>query len=234
MTRLMVMTFWGKERFAETGGSHGHDHHGGTPHESPFSMVLPLIVLAVGAVLAGFAGIPEGLTGGRITNYFEKFLEPSIARPGSSSAELDRAGLFRTPLEPRSEESLKHGQAAQDHGTEWALMIVSSVIALAGIGIGLFWFGREPLWQPPKLLEDKYYVDEAYNAAIVQPLKVGSTNVLWKFIDVGIIDGAVNGAGYLAKWLGGLGSQLQSGLARSYVAMVVFGALLIIGYFVIK
>jgi NADH-quinone oxidoreductase subunit L len=96
------------------------------------------------------------------------------------------------------------------------------------------WFNRRPLWEPPRLLEEKYHVDEAYNAAVVQPIKVGSTNILWKIIDVGIIDGAVNAAGFMASRLGGALRYLQSGLARSYVAVVIFGALLLIGYFVIR
>src|ERR1041384_1932210 len=70
MTRLMVLTFWGSERFQDTEaapGAHsaGGDHHSGSPHESPVSMVLPLIVLAAGAVFAGYLGVPEGLSGGK-------------------------------------------------------------------------------------------------------------------------------------------------------------------------
>jgi NADH-quinone oxidoreductase subunit L len=84
------------------------------------------------------------------------------------------------------------------------------------------------------LLEEKYYVDEAYDAAIVNPVKVGSTRLLWKIIDVGIIDGAVNAAGRVASRLGNALRYLQSGFARSYVAVVVLGALLIIAYFVIR
>ena len=127
-----------------------------------------------------------------------------------------------------------HSEASEDHGLELTLTVVSVIIALAGMGIGWVWFNRKPLWQPPRLLEEKYHVDEVYDAAIVQPIKTGSTRVLWKFIDVGIIDGAVNGAGHLASLLGGAIRYLQSGLARGYVAVVVLGALLIIGYFVIK
>jgi NADH-quinone oxidoreductase subunit L len=114
------------------------------------------------------------------------------------------------------------------------LTVVSTVIALVGIGIGWLWFKRKPLWEPPSLLEQKYYVDELYDATVIQPIKAGSISVLWKFIDVRIIDGAVNGAGLLAAAFGGALRYLQSGLARGYVAMVVLGALLIIGYFVFK
>ena len=84
------------------------------------------------------------------------------------------------------------------------------------------------------MLEEKYYVDELYDAVVVQPIKQGSTNVLWKVIDVHVIDGAVNGAGHFARMLGGSLRYLQSGLARSYVAVLVLGALLLIGYFVMK
>jgi NADH-quinone oxidoreductase subunit L len=118
--------------------------------------------------------------------------------------------------------------------TEWILMIVSVLIAVAGIGIGWRWFNKNPLWQPPRLLEEKYRVDEVYDATIIQPIKQGSTNILWRFIDVQIIDGLVNAAGAAAKQFGGLMRYLQSGFARSYVALVVLGALLIIGYFILR
>ena len=229
MTRLMVLTFWGKERMASsqsTPAAHSapgeHGRHEALAHESPGSMVLPLAVLALGAALVGFLGVPEGLSGGKLGNYFEDFLKPSIAsaqRAGDEPAEWTAyAPIFSS--------------ASEDHGLEIELTVVSSLIALLGIGGGWLWFKRKPLWEPPSLLEHKYYVDEAYDAAIVQPIKVGSINLLWKIIDVRIIDGAVNGAGHLASLFGGALRHLQSGLARSYVALVVLGALLIIGYFV--
>lgn len=201
-------------------------------------MVIPLIVLAIGAALAGFLGAPEGLSGGRIPNYFERLLEPSIARSAEAGHAPERAAeidILRPPLRSQSAQQLASEPAAnEDHGLEFKLTLVSSIIALLGIGLGWVWFKRKPLWQPPSLLEHKYYVDEAYDAAVIQPIKVGSINVLWKFIDVHVIDGAVNGAGHAARLCGGGLRYLQSGLARSYVAIVVLGALLIIGYFVIK
>jgi NADH-quinone oxidoreductase subunit L len=233
MTRLMVLTFWGKQRMGSSesapaahSASSGHEHHGGPPRESPASMVIPLVALALGAALAGFLGVPEGLSGGKLGNYFEHFLKPSIAsghQAGDQPAE-------RTAFAPLTASTA----TSDDHGTEIELTIVSSVIAFLGIGIGWVWFNRKPLWVPPGLLEHKYYVDEVYDATVIQPIKVGSINLLWKFIDVRIIDGAVNGAGQLAGLFGGALSYLQSGLARSYVAVVVLGALLIIGYFVMR
>jgi NADH-quinone oxidoreductase subunit L len=242
MTRLMVLTFWGSERFkAAEPASEAHSvadaHHSGPPRESPRSMVLPLMVLAVGAVFAGFLGVPEGLSGGKIPNYFERLLEPSIS--SSKSMEVrEHLGEATRPSLPENSQvrvlptALVESHA--EHGLERTLTVVSIVIALGGIAAGWVWFKRKPLWEPPRLLEEKYYVDELYDATIVQPIKQGSTNVLWKVIDVHIIDGAVNGAGHLASMFGGVLRYLQSGLARSYVAVLVLGALLIIGYFVMK
>jgi NADH-quinone oxidoreductase subunit L len=238
MTRLMVLTFWGKERFGASEAAPGahstteaQDHHPGIPHESPASMVIPLVVLAVGAALVGYLGIPESLSGGRVPNYFERLIEPSIARSveGAHGIELAHAQSTRVAeSEPASRS------AAEGHSLELTLTVVSSIVALLGICVGWVWFNRKPLWEPPRLLEEKYYVDEVYDAAVVQPIKQGSTNVLWKIVDVHIIDGAVNGAGHLASLLGTGLRYLQSGLARSYVAVLVLGALLIIGYFVIR
>jgi NADH-quinone oxidoreductase subunit L len=257
MTRLMVLTFFGKERLgapqhneARRDHTHGdesdqavtprgvgpeeHEHHSGPPHESPPSMVVPLVVLAIGAVLAGFLGVPEGLSGGRIPNVFEHLLEPSIARlgeaPHAPSAEHAAPAEHVVPSAGRAAPP----QSSEDHGTEIMLTVISVIIAVAGIFIGWVWFNRRPLWQPPRVLEEKYYVDELYGAAVVQPVKVGSDRLLWKIIDVGIIDGAVNAAGVLASQLGSAMRHLQSGLARSYVAVVIFGALIVIGYFVIR
>ena len=203
-------------------------------------MVIPLVVLAIGAAVVGYVGIPEGLSGGKIPNYFERLLEPSLAHPGESSQgnahETTAVGGDLQP--PLRGQAALHPTTAPpaegDHGLEIKLTVFSSVIALLGIGLGWVWFKRTPLWEPPSLLEHKYYVDEAYDAAIVQPIKQGSIYVLWKFVDVNIIDGAVNGAGQLANLFGNILRYLQSGLARSYVAILVLGAVLIIGYFVIK
>lgn len=197
-------------------------------------MVIPLVVLAIGAALAGYAGVPEGLSGGRIPNYFERLLEPSISHSGQT---VGAAKVATEPIPPVAHEAVLqsgHATPAENHGLELKLTLISSIIAILGIGLGWVWFNRKPLWEPPSLLEHKYYVDEVYDAAIVQPIKQSSTSILWKIIDVHIIDGGVNGAGYLASLLGGILRRLQSGLARSYVAVLVFGALLLIGYFAIR
>ncbi len=223
MTRLIVLTFWGDERFevSDTASPHPSELHGHAvrPHESPKSMLIPLIVLAVGAIFVGFVGVPQILSVGGTENYFEDFIRHSVEEVAPHLYRGDAGGM---------------NVIIEEQRVEWDLLIASSAVALTGMGLGWWWFRRKPLWKPPSLLEHKYYVDEVYDAAVVQPIKHGSIDILWKFIDVRIIDGAVNGAGQLAGLFGGTLRYLQSGLARSYVALVVLGALLIIGYFVIR
>ena len=222
MTRLIVLTFWGKERFPASDVASEHDHrneHPTRPHESPKSMLVPLVVLAAGAVFVGFLGVPDILTPGDMENYFEHFIQHSVEDG-------------RLKLSPIQDEPYLAWYKL--HGIERDLIIVSTIIAVLGLAIGWLWFKRKPLWQPPRLLENKYYVDELYDATVVQPIKLSSIRILWKFIDVRIIDGAVNGAGQIAAIFGLALRYFQAGLARGYVAIVVLGALLIIGYFVIK
>ena len=128
-------------------------------------MTVPLVVLAAGALLVGYLGVPEGLSGGKIPNYFEHFLKPSIAESNAQHTEV--ASNTRTDRSLQT-EAPHQGPAtgAEDHSLELTLTGVSIVIALAGIGIGWLWFKRKPLWNPPGLLEDKYYVDELYDAVV--------------------------------------------------------------------
>jgi NADH-quinone oxidoreductase subunit L len=231
MTRLMVITFFGPERFREqhheSADKHGGGHHPDSdgeheavePRESPRSMTVPLIVLALGAVLAGYINVPQRLTGGKIPSYLERLLEPSIA------AENSRIQQDHFVPGPVVEEA---GSA----GTELMLTIVSSIIAILGIALAWIWFKQQPLWQPPKILEEKYKVDEIYDAAVVHPIGALSTSILWKVIDTRIIDGLVNGTGRVTAWIGKVIRHVESGFAREYVAVVVLGAVVIIGYFI--
>jgi len=108
---------------------------------------------------------------------------------------------------------------------------ISIAVGLLGIGIGWLWFQRRPLYEMPRLLENKYYVDEIYDAALVGPIKTGSREGLWRFFDVGVIDGIVNGVGRGTREIGGLLRYLQPGFVRSYAAIILIGALAVVGYF---
>ena len=109
---------------------------------------------------------------------------------------------------------------------------VSVLIALAGIGIGWTIFRKRPLLQLPSILERKYYVDEIYDAAIIRPIEVGSREGLWKIFDIGVIDGFLHSIGEAVVEAGRLGRHLQAGFVRAYAAIILTGALIIIGLFV--
>ena len=235
MTRMMVMTFWGQERFGhDHEAQHGHDAHDdqghhGKPHESPPVMWIPLAVLAVLSVIGGWIGIPASMGG---SNHFEHFLEPTIARvvPAGEAA----------PGEIKAAPAVEgHGAVAaaeEHHDTTIELGLAGLSLLLAGVGIGLGYviWKKNPLRAMPRLLENKYYVDEIYNGALINPIEGTSRWVLWKFIDVLIIDGIVNGVARLMSGLGGWLRGMQTGFARSYAAIILIGAIAVIGWFAFR
>ncbi len=197
MTRMMVMTFWGKERFDAA------HHH---PHESPKIMTIPLIVLAVLSTVGGFIGIPYAFVN-RDINVIEHTLEPVIAHLGP--VVIDHSHL--------NEERL--------------LALGSVIIALIGIGIGWMIFKKRPTLEMPRVLENKYYVDEIYDATLIRPIVSGSREGLWKLIDIGVIDGLLHGIGQSVTELGRLARYMQAGFVRAYAAIILIGALILIGLF---
>ena len=122
-------------------------------------------------------------------------------------------------------------------------MVVSSVIALLGIGIAawFFLFNRALADSVAKsfaavhgTLLNKYWVDELYDATIVQPVKWASDHVLWKVIDVWIIDGIVNGVGLFVRGSAALMRMVQTGSIRTYAASLVLGVVLVLGYYLMQ
>jgi NADH-quinone oxidoreductase subunit L len=183
----------------------GHQAPHGHLHDAPPAMAFVLIVLAIGSVVAGWAGL-----GGR----FEHFLEPSFAP-----------------------ESVRE---VADTSAEIPLMIVSIVVAFAGIGLATYYFLKNRRAADAvaarfaglyRLLLNKYYVDEIYDAAIVQPIRIASEDGLWKVVDVRVIDGAVNGAGEIVGGSSELMRRLQTGSVRAYAASLFVGVVLILGYY---
>lgn len=240
MTRMMVMTFWGKERFGKAGDHHAHEAHGddhghghGKPHESGWLMVAPLVVLAVLSAVGGFVGVPAALGG---SNHFEHFLEPVIAQVqphGATEAHAPATGESHGAVasEPVAAAPVAKAEEHHDTTTELALTGLSVLLGLIGIGIGFAVFGKNPLKQMPKILEDKYKIDELYDEAIVTPIETVSREGLWKVVDVKIIDGFVNGVARLFGGLAGVLRHTQTGFARGYAAVILLGAIVVIGYF---
>jgi NADH-quinone oxidoreductase subunit L len=203
MTRLMALTFWGKSRFpAKT-----------HPHESPASMTIPLIVLAVLSVAGGWIGIPHVIThtlGLHIPNVMEEWLGPRL-----------------TPIPNQLEGSAF---------VEWGLMGVS--VSLAGCSASLAYYlyilkpaALDALYGKLKFVHrviyNKYWVDEAYFAFIIRPL-VQFSRFLWAKIDVMVIDRAT----YLISELiieGGRGLRImQSGNLQQYALYMVVGLVVIL------
>ncbi|MDR3763442.1 MAG: NADH-quinone oxidoreductase subunit L [Acidobacteriota bacterium] len=257
MFRLIYLTFFGQGRM-----SHEVEHH---IHESPRSMTVPLIVLALCSVFAGYLGVSPSIA--RIvglhgqTNRFEHFLAP----------------VFENHAEASASGGVVKEEAPEEESTpiEYGLMLLSVAAAVAG------WMSarrayantaqqvREPIAiaAPPvyRTLLNKYYVDEAYDYAITGRRALGSTRLgaigageaLWKF-DARVVDGGVNGAGWLTRFTGrvsswwdkwiidGLGVNgpafvvrmmsyptkiLQAGLLQWYALVMIFGLAGLLWYY---
>ena len=234
MFRIVFLTFYGARASVGQGdqvpagrGSSLAGHaapaagdaaHGGHLHDAPPFMAVPLMLLAVGAVVAGYAGVPAALGGG---NRIERFLEPSFAVGAHHVASL--------PV------------ASGDEPSELGLMGLATVVALAGIGIAAFLFLKrrdaaaalaQRFAGVHRLLLRKYYVDEVYQAAVVNPVVVGSEKGLWRGVDVGVIDGAANGVGRLVRGTSGVLRLVQTGSIRAYAASLFLGVVLVLAYLV--
>jgi NADH-quinone oxidoreductase subunit L len=209
MARLMAMTFFGANRTGEK--ERGH------LHEAPWIMTGPLLVLGLLSIAGGWLNLPSFVPesfGPR--ELLHRWLEPITAAGNSVAGE--------TPL--------PHGSA------ETMLVGLAVVIAV----VGLVWGYRATLAKPIptahaapaevgfwRVLYHKYYIDEFYDAVIVRPL-VACSNLLWRRVDQGVIDGAgVNGPARMARALGWLGGQLQTGQLGLYIAVFVVGALYVLG-----
>ncbi|HKG96966.1 MAG TPA: hypothetical protein VKA97_04100, partial [Pyrinomonadaceae bacterium] len=121
--------------------------------------------------------------------------------------------------------------SSEETTAERALAGLSVLVGLLGIGAGWYLFQRRPLLQMPRLLENKYYVDEIYDAGLIQPIKAVSREGFWKIIDIGVIDGILHSIGEVVTEAGRLARHLQAGFVRGYAAIILAGALILIGLF---
>jgi NADH-quinone oxidoreductase subunit L len=236
MFRLVFLAFHGERAPDTAAHAAGHESPHGHLHDAPRPMAIALIVLAIGAVLAGYVGVP-GVLGG--SNRIEAFLEPSFAEP--TGADLPGGGIPGAGGEAAGVEhaAAMEPAAAGNPALEGTLMLTSTFVAFAGIGLAwLLFLKRRDLADAAarrfqglhRLLLNKYYVDEIYDAGIVQPVKIVSEQGLWKGVDVGVIDGAVNGAGVTVRTASEALRLLQTGSIRAYAASLMLGAVLILGY----
>ena len=208
MWRLMALAFWGEPR-----DRHAFDH----AQESPATMTAPLVILAIGALLAGLLGLPR-IWGGSFA--IEGWLEPALT--------FGRSGL----VVPNPE----HGSAA----LAWSLMALSTTVALAAGFLGWNVYRRGTAAEEAfssrfpvlyRVLSNKFYVDEAVEALILGPARWGG-HFLWKAFDVVIIDGiGVNLPGAFTRVGGDLAAQAQTGRVRNYALGMAIGAVLLLWIF---
>ena len=160
-------------------------------------------------------------------NRLETFLHPSFVAHGSEASVGEEAPASES--EPPGSGSL-----------ELRLMAISVAVALAGIGLAYVLFlkrrglaerlaGRFP--GVHRVLLHKYYVDEIYDGAIVQPIRIVATDGLWRGVDAGFIDGAVNGVGTVVQGFSAGLRRVQTGSVRGYAAWLLIGVLVIMGYY---
>ena len=178
----------------------GTDEQAQHLHESPFAMTLPLILLALASAIAGAIGIPE-LMGGH--HWLSHQLTPIV-------------GVTK--------------EAALSHSTEWALMGASVSIAVIALLIAVNRYKRQADGEPQtalgKFLYNKWYVDELYNNAIVQPLNKFA-GFLKETIEKNIIDGAVNGTGKIVQYSARKIRLIQNGQVGYYILFIVLGIILL-------
>jgi NADH-quinone oxidoreductase subunit L len=200
MFRLLILTFYGAPRYTD------HDvHH---VHESPNSMLIPLVVLALLSIVAGFVGVPAVLGGG---NNIEHFLTPGAHTPAAESHATEMllmavstavalGGMFLAYLFYVAKPELPEMLAAKAHAM-YSIML------------------------------NKYYVDELYDAVIVWPLVRASREFLWKVVDIATIDGTVDAVGTSVRRAAGALRHMQSGYVRAYAGWILLGGVLIVAWF---
>jgi NADH-quinone oxidoreductase subunit L len=229
MFRLIFMTFTGEYRGAqpEAHSSHGHDEHGhGTPHESPWLMLAPLVLLGVLSIVGGWVGIG---------NRFEHFLDPVIQKVSTEQASAQNGEAVTTPV------SEGEGSSGESKSLENILMGASVLIAFSGLALAWFLYVKRPelpariadsLGGLYTLVLNKYWIDELYSAVLIGPLIALSRVVLWQTIDQKVIDGTVNESAVAARDVSQIIRQQQSGLVRSYAGWIAAGAAAVVAYMV--
>jgi len=199
--RMIFMTFFGKPRMDEETEKH--------VHESPWSMIVPLVVLAVASLLGGFLGLPGKL------GVLQRFLEPVFA-PANHILGIH-----------------EHSLAVIDY----VLMVVSLIVAMLGIAFAWFLYVRRPKDLPLffgarlrpvyKVVYNKFYVDEFFAATVVR-VTVDGSRWVWHRFDEYVIDGAVHGVAWLWQGAGRSVRPLQTGRVQNYLLGMFVGLFVIV------
>jgi NADH-quinone oxidoreductase subunit L len=204
MTRQVIMVFYGEARWndhAEENGAHGDL----TPHESPWTMVTPLVVLAGLSIVGGAMQLPFS----KKTHWLEHWLEPVVHH-----AEADI-------------------HASWAYNNKWLLLAFAIVIALTGIALSIAVYSKGKFKAiEPKILADAWRYDAAVASIVGGPGRAAFNGVA--SFDAVIVDGAVNGVATEVRSASGILRKIQSGLVRSYAAIIGLGAVLVLAWFLLR
>ncbi len=247
MFRLWYMTFSRSYRGDEQPAVHSHESsataretathsHPLHPHESPWVMLTPLVLLAVLSLVGGWVGVPAVLHG---HDEIGHFLSPVTHGQPLSFEQATVANMSGRPADVPAEAA---AEEPADSGTELTLSALSVLAGLLGWFFADLLYRRRPdlpatlsakLRSIDWLVENKYWVDEIYAGLIVKPLLFFARYALWIFFDRGLVDGGGAGIGGFNVGLGAVLRRMQSGNIRSYAGWLAFGAaaLLLITYF---
>ena len=207
MTRQVIMVFFGKARWHDAHEEHGA-HGDLTPHESPTTMVLPLVVLAGLSIVGGIIQLPSwSWIPGDLAHRLENWLVPIV-------------------------HGSEHELTSNAHDLSGPLALVAIAIALAGIAAAFLVYAKHKV-KPfePQILADGWGYDRAVSWAMGKPGRKAFDGIAWA--DAKIVDGAVNGSGSLVRIAAGRLRKVQSGNVRNYAAAIGSGVVLLLLWFVI-
>jgi len=215
MFRLYATTFLGKFR-----GSNEQEAH---LHESPWAMTLPLIVLAILSALGGVIGIPHIMGG---NHWLSGQLSSIVSTPQEAHLAVSTEWILMGVSVAIAAIALTPQEAHLAVSTEWILMGVSLAIAAIALVIALSRYSKQTDEEPSsaigKFFYHKWYIDEFYQKAIIEPLNKFAL-FLKEFIEKKVIDGAVNGTGKLVQFSARKVRLIQNGQAGYYILFMVLG-----------
>lgn len=222
-------------------------------HDSAKTMLVPLCILAFLAAVGGYLGVPHALGG---SNMFHHFLEPVIGlgdgkllhdattavAHGAHQAAHGAGHAVHAAAGHIAEAGGHHGAHHPPLWVEYLLMAISVTVAGFGVCVAYIFYIRKreiPVALAEKyafmhrLLLNKWYVDELYDIVIISPLR-GFSYFLWKGVDVTVVDGIVNGVARIVGWGSSAVRYMQSGYVQSYAVSIVFGTVVLLGYYFLK
>ena len=231
--RVYFLVFHGKERFDTTGHGHGHDEHHhaadvdhepdghghhGTPHESPWVVTLPLVLLAIPSVIIGALVVDPMLFG----KFFDGVIKVLPQHPAMHELHEEWHGWVAFGL--HAFQTVPFWLVVAGAVTAWYCYLINPKVpakiksSLSGIN---------------KVLENKYYVDWVNEQIIARGLRCLGRG-LWQTGDRGIIDGLlINGSARVVGWVSAISRHLQSGFIYHYAFAMIIGIMALVTFFVL-